>query len=128
MVVAGRNSMVKRTMIEKYKSITGDSGYEIPVFCVSNKIYGYHMKGYCKDKPLTLTLEETQIPAFRRFLYSLPSTSRFKTLSNWCRHTIPSLITAAKVLCTKSRIERREQLEAILSQLHDVRLEQCSKE
>ncbi|KAI9711220.1 MAG: hypothetical protein M1820_002207 [Bogoriella megaspora] len=113
-LVAARNDSIRQLMQEQYRSITGDKDCVLQVFCVSNTIYDLHMKGYARKRPPILTLEETGIPQVREFCYSLPSRTKFKTLEIWIRHTIPSHISAAKVLCTRTKIQRKEQLEELI--------------
>lgn len=61
--IARRSKQVSRTIGLNYRADTGDDA-SAPVFCVSNRTYMRHLRGYDPDNEQsipTMTLEETQI-------------------------------------------------------------------
>ncbi|CAK3865599.1 Hypothetical predicted protein [Lecanosticta acicola] len=73
----------------------------IPVFCVSNKNYQAHLRGYDLMEPPTLDVKACGIPSLRRMLYRFPAEPKMEVLSNICRADLPLTLNSLELCCGK---------------------------
>lgn len=108
--VLTRNRHVKQGIAEQYKEDTKDRA-RLPVFCVSNVIYMEHLSGgYPKNTPPQLSLEATEIPALRTYLFSQPSLGRFASLEHYCKSLLPTFFNTIEISCSVTKLKRKEEL------------------
>jgi hypothetical protein len=72
--IACRSRAVARVIVQNYRADTGDDAH-VPVYCVSNRMYMRHLRGYDYDNAdsiPTMSIEETQIPALCSLLNFCP--------------------------------------------------------
>jgi GTP-binding protein EngB required for normal cell division len=69
-LVAARNTKIRKSLQDWYASITNDP-QPLPVFCVSSKCYMAHVKGSSAQNPPILTVAMTEIPDVRSYLFSI---------------------------------------------------------
>ena len=106
-----RNRRLVDGLQEKFKKIIC-AEYELPVFCVSNWIYQQHMKGYDNSSPPDLTVYGTDIPRLRQYLYEMPATRKLGVLMKLCKISLPAVLLAVELQCSKTRLERKQEIEA----------------
>lgn len=108
--VLTRNRHVKQGIAEQYKEDTKDRA-RLPVFCVSNVIYMEHLSGgYPKNTPPQLSLEATETPALRTYLFSQPSLGRFASLEHYCKSLLPTFFNTIEISCSVTKLKRKEEL------------------
>lgn len=93
------------------------------MYCVSNRMYMRHLRGYDRtdeQKVPTMTLEETQIPAFCSHIYLLPSKGRTADLDHFVRVSIPMLLSIMQMSCSTTTIARVKHLVAIIRKARGV--------
>ena len=110
-----QNAKAVETMRKKYRKITGDNNFSLPVFCVSNEAYRLHCHGFAESGTPYLNLEDTKIPELKRFLYSLPAMSQLKTFQTHVRNAIPNCISGLELWCNLPPVERRKDIENIIN-------------
>lgn len=110
--IALRSKQVSRIVGLNYRSDTGDDA-GAPVFCVSNRMYMRHLRGYDKDNEQsvpTMTLEETQIPALISHIFALPSKGRTADLDHFVRVKVQTLLSVIQMSCSTSTLSRVKHL------------------
>lgn len=112
--IALRNEKVVDAMQNKIRSMslqyTGEECETFQVFCVSNKVYNIHRKGYESKKPPELTVQGTEIPYLRAHLLSEPAKAKSDNLKYACTQRIPKVVLALALYCSRSRLERKKDM------------------
>lgn len=112
--IALRNEKVVDAMQNKIRSMslqyTGEECETFQVFCVSNKVYNIHRKGYESKKPPELTVQGTEIPYLRAHLLSEPAKAKSDNLKYACTQRIPKVVFALALYCSRSRLERKKDM------------------
>lgn len=111
-----RNRQVSSVISSNYRSDTGDDA-GAAVYCVSNRMYMRHLRGYDKTDTLsvpTMTIEQTQIPAICSHIYVLPSKGRTASLDHHVRVTIPTLLSIVQMSCSTTTLARANHLVGIV--------------
>jgi hypothetical protein len=94
----------------------GDDAH-VPVYCVSNRMYMRHLRGYDYDNAdsvPTMSIEDTQIPALCSLIYSLPSKGRTATLSHFTTNSMQTLLNVIQMSCSTTTKARVDHLTAIV--------------
>jgi hypothetical protein len=120
--IALRSKQVSRTINLNYRADTGDDS-GASVFCVSNRMYMRHLRGYDMDNEQsipTMTLEETQIPALISHIFALPSKGKIAELDHFVRVTVPMLLSVIQMSCSTSTLARVKHLTDIVQQSREV--------
>ena len=120
--VALCSKQVSRTIGLNYHADTGDDA-GAPVFCVSNRMYMRHLRGYGPDNEQsvpTMTLEETHTPALISHIFALPSKGRTADLDHFVRVTIQTLLSVFQMSCSTSTLKRVEHLTRIVAKTREV--------
>jgi hypothetical protein len=110
--IVSRNRHVTRTMENKYRSDTGDDN-PAPSFCISNRMYMRHVRGYDRkspDKVPNMSIEETQVPLLRAHIFAIPSESRAKVLNHYIAIRMTTLLTLLRLSCSMSTKARVDEL------------------
>ena len=115
--ILARNETVMQGLKENYKSLTKDK-VELPVFCVSNSVYMDHVRGYDFSQPPPLSLQDTDIPRLREYLYALPSKGKFATLQHYCSGLLMGVLNTMELSCSVSKLKRQDNLDQIVHQAH----------
>jgi hypothetical protein len=121
-LIACRNKQVSTAIDENYRKDTGDDA-GAATYCVSNRMYMRHLRGYDKTdekKAPTMTLEETQIPAFCSHIYVLPSKGRTADLDHFVRVSIPMLLSIIQMSCSTTTVARISHLTGIIKKSREV--------
>lgn len=105
-----RNRRNIQALQSKFREITR-SNIEVPVFCVSNTIYQQHMKGYDITSPPDLSVTATDIPRLRQFLFEGPAKRKVGALMKLCKRDLPRVLLAIEMQCSKTRLERKQEVE-----------------
>lgn len=100
-------------MRQKYLNMTRDP-FPLPTFFVSNSEYLIHTIGYERKAPPKMSVEVTEIPKLRAFLYGLPATRKFRAFEHYRKVVIPSLLNITKMTCSQTRLMRRGELHKII--------------
>lgn len=120
--IACRSKQVARAIAQNYRLDTGDDAH-VPVFCVSNRMYMRHLRGYDKDNEPsvpTMTLEESQIPALCSLIYSLPCKGRTASLDHFVKVSVQTLLSVIQMSCSTTTLARVNHLTAIVQRARDV--------
>ncbi|KAF1998322.1 hypothetical protein P154DRAFT_621882 [Amniculicola lignicola CBS 123094] len=118
--VAARNKKVAATIAQNYRMDTRDDA-RVPIFCISNKAYMHHIRGYELDAPPAMGLVETQVPTMRAHIYALPSIGKFGTLDYFCNNSMHMLLSVIQMSCSTSTLTRKEHLLRIVNKAnHDI--------
>jgi hypothetical protein len=107
-----RNRHVTQTMESKYRSDTGDDN-SAPSFCISNRMYMRHVRGYdmrSPDKIPNMSIEETQVPLLRAHIFAIPSEGRAKVLNHYIAIRMATLLTLLRLSCSMSTKARVDEL------------------
>ena len=109
-----RNQKTTRVVQRKYREETKDPN-PLQVFYVSNSHYRAHLEGFgTYDMPCSL--EATGIPSVRSCALNLPSRDRFESIWKLWKINVPSAIARIQCWCSRSSMERRLDLRAIVAQ------------
>jgi hypothetical protein len=114
--IACRSRAVARVIAQNYRADTGDDAH-VPVYCVSNRMYMRHLRGYDYDNAdsiPTMSIEETQIPALCSLLYSLPSKGRTFVLDHFTKYSMQTLLNMIQMSCSTTTQARVKHLTAIV--------------
>lgn len=120
--ITHRSKQVGRIVGMNYRSDTGDDA-GAPVFCVSNRMYMRHLRGYDTDNAQsipTMMIEETQIPALISHIFAMPSKGRTATLDHFVRVSIQTLLSVIQMSCSTSTLTRVKHLVEIVQRARDV--------
>lgn len=120
--IAHRSKQVSRVIGLNYRNDTGDDA-GAPVFCVSNRMYMRHLRGYDMDNEQsipTMTIEETQIPALVSHIFALPSKGRTADLDHFVRVTLRTLLSVIQMSCSTSTLTRVKHLTETVQKTREV--------
>jgi hypothetical protein len=120
--IACRSNQVARVIAQNYRADTGDDA-NVPVFCVSNKMYMRHLRGYDKDNAESIpsmSIQGTQIPALCSLIYSLPSKGRTASLDHFVKVSIQTLLSVVQMSCSTTTLARVEHLTGIIQNARGV--------
>ena len=120
MRVAARNKKVATALAMNYRVDTRDET-RLPIFCISNKAYMHHLRGYETDDPPALSLTGTQVPIMRAHTYAVPSRGKFAVLDHHSSLSIPTLFNIMQMSCSTTTIARRDHLVGVVDQAQKVR-------
>jgi len=112
-----RNRQVAEAINKKYRTDTGDDG-GAATFCVSNKMYMRHQRGYNKDVSdgiPTMSVEETQVPAACAYIHAIPSQGKVDVLEHFITSRIPMLLNVVEMSCSKSTEARVNHILEIIN-------------
>ncbi|KAH3960319.1 hypothetical protein HBH52_237480 [Parastagonospora nodorum] len=115
--IACRSKQVARVITQNYRADTGDEA-NVPVFCVSNRMFMRHLRGYDKDSSETvptMSIDETQIPALCSHIYSLPSRGRTASLDHFIKVSMQTLLSVIQMSCSTTTMARVKHLTAVVS-------------
>ncbi|KAH9826396.1 hypothetical protein Tdes44962_MAKER03528 [Teratosphaeria destructans] len=105
-----RNQRNEPALQQKFREITR-SNATLRVHYVSSQVYQEHMRGYDQNKPPQLSLEATGIPALRQALFERPAKQKMASLKLLGSKTLPRVLLAIEMQCSKSRLERKQDVE-----------------
>ena len=111
--IVARNQKVAKTLGQNYRNDTRDES-RIPVFCVSNKAYMHHIRGYDQADRPAMGLADTQVPQMRSYVYAMPSKGKFATLDHFCNVSLPTLMNIMQMSCSTTTLARKDHLVAIV--------------
>ncbi|KAL6712302.1 hypothetical protein ACN47E_000179 [Coniothyrium glycines] len=115
-LIDNRNRQVSLALGGNYRTNTGDDA-GAPVFCVSNRMYMRHLRGFdgtIEHMIPTMTLDQTQIPAFCSHIYILPSKGKTASLNHFVAVTVPTLLSVVQMSCSTTTLARANHLTAIV--------------
>ena len=122
MRIAFRSKQVARVIAQNYRADTGDEA-NVPVFCVSNRMFMRHLRGYDKESPETvptMSIDDTQIPALCSHIYSLPSRGRTASLDHFIKVSMQTLLSVIQMSCSTTTMARVKHLTAVVRESRDV--------
>lgn len=108
-----RNAETSKSLRQRYHELTGDP-VPLPMFCISNSEYTIHAIGYNKKEPPKMSVEVTEIPALRSFLYGLPAVRKFRAFDHHRKVVLPSLLNNLEMTCSQTKLMRRDEIQKIL--------------
>jgi hypothetical protein len=114
--IAYRSKKVAQIIAENYRADTGDDASP-PIYCVSNRMYMRHLRGYDGDNPdsvPTMSIEDTQIPALCSLIYSLPSKGRTASLDHFTKVSMQTLLNVMQMSCSTTTEARVKHLTAVV--------------
>lgn len=115
-----RNTRISEKVRQKYFNMTRDP-VPLPTFFVSNSEYLVHTIGYERKTPPKMSVEATEIPKLRAFLYGLPATRKFQAFEHYHKATLPWLLDITERKCSQTMLTRHDKLhKIILSNLRPV--------
>lgn len=112
-----------RVIAQNYRADTGDDAHVLPVYCVSNRMYMRHLRGYEYDNAdsiPTMSIEETQIQALCSLIYSLPSRGRTFVLDHFTEFSMQTLLNVIQMSCSTTTQARAKHLTAIVGAAREV--------
>lgn len=104
-----RNSSVAKDLQDKIEDMIG-GGTKVSVFCISNSIYQLHRSGYQRSNPPELTVTGSGVPDLRAHLFEAPARQKLQKLMAVCKIKLPKALVALDLLCSKSALERKEDI------------------
>ncbi|KAF2651015.1 hypothetical protein K491DRAFT_782176 [Lophiostoma macrostomum CBS 122681] len=116
--IVARNKKVAHAVRQNYRLDTGDEA-RAPVFCISNRVYRKHREGYQISEAPCMSLDESQAPPMRSFVYALPAMGKFATLDHYCGNSVHTLLSMIQMSCSTTTIARKEHLISIVRQSAD---------
>jgi hypothetical protein len=120
--IAYRSKQVARVIAQNYRADTGDDA-NVPVYCVSNRMYMRHLRGYDRDNVAsipTMTIDATQIPALCSHIYSLPSKGRTASLDHFTKVSMQTLLSVIQMSCSTTTMARVKHLTAVIESAREV--------
>lgn len=112
--LAIRSKDTSEEMRELYLDLTQDP-VALPVFCVGNKAYKKHQAGYKSSKAAPiLSVDETQIPAFRQHLFLAPAEGKLTEARNLVFRQLPVAIKCANLFVTKTHLDRKDDIKRMI--------------
>jgi len=109
-----RNRAVTTMLQQQYRSMTRDPR-PLPVFVVGNEAYKKHQAGYSNDDKPALTVQQTNIPALRQRIYSIPAEGKLNEALHLSNVQLPSIVNSFELYCARSHLARKAEIEAILA-------------
>ncbi|KAL1651944.1 hypothetical protein SLS58_000067 [Diplodia intermedia] len=107
-----RNNKVRQALVDRHLTMMKQE--TLPVFCVSSSEYMKHVVGIDKYKQATMSVEATEIPKLRAYIYSLPADRKILAFKHHVKYKLPSLVNNLAMSCSQSKLKRREELRKIL--------------
>lgn len=108
-----RNRKVVSTMQSIYKKLTQDPK-PLPALAVGNNVYAQYQAGFSSDEKPYLSVQQTNIPALRHRLYSMPVEGRYNDALHFAEVQLPSLINSIELYCTQMHMARKEEISQII--------------
>lgn len=75
-----------------------------------------------------MSVEATEIPKLRAYIYNLPASRRLITFKHHVKYVLPSLTNCLGMTCSQSKLKRREELQKMLLEAQDVSTQRCDHE
>jgi hypothetical protein len=108
-----RNRKVVTKMQDIYKGLTQDPR-PLSAFAVGNEVYEKYQAGFNADEKPYLSVKQTNIPALRHRLYTMPVEGRFNDTMNLAEIQLPNLVTSFELYCSELHMARKGEIEAII--------------
>jgi hypothetical protein len=108
-----RNRKVVIKMQELYKRLTQDPK-PLSAIAVGNKVYTQYQAGFSSDEKPDLSVKQTNIPALRHRLYTMPVEGRYNDTMHFVEVQLPSLINSLELYCSQLHMARKGEIEAIV--------------
>lgn len=106
-----RSNKVKKSVVDRHYRMTKQE--ILPVFCVSNSEYMVHVNGYDEEHLPKMTVDATEIPKVRAYIYALPDTRKILAFNHHIKYLLPSLTNNLATTCSQSKLKRKEGLEKV---------------
>lgn len=122
-LISSRNNQVSHVISGNYRSDTNDDA-GTAVYCVSNRMYMRHLRGYDKSDEQTIptmTPEQTQIPDLCSHIYALPSKGKTASLNHFVSNSTPTLLNIIQMSCSTTTLARADHLSGIVRNARKVR-------
>ncbi|KAK4580487.1 hypothetical protein LTR86_000690 [Recurvomyces mirabilis] len=110
-----RNRSVLKELRHHYKSLTQDP-HPLHSFIVGNEAYKKHQAGYYANENPGMTVRQTQIPALRHCIYSVPAQGKLNEALHQANVQIPSLLNSFELYCSKTHMARKSEIEQLILQ------------
>ena len=111
-LVVMRSQKVSVAMRKKYKSQSLGL-HALNILCVSNRDYSMHKDGY-DEEDIPMSLQTTGIPSVRFKLSTMPAGIRLDVLRQYCKGTVPELISSLDVWSHRTTNYRRLELREVV--------------
>jgi len=108
-----RNRKVVTKMQEIYKGLTSDPR-PLAAFAVGNEVYQQYHTGFAaEDKPM-MSVKQTNIPALRHKLYTMPIEGRLNDTMHLAETQLPNLVNTIELYCAELHLARKGEIEAMV--------------
>ncbi|KAL1621779.1 hypothetical protein SLS54_005302 [Diplodia seriata] len=107
-----RNDKVRKALRDRHYHMLKQE--ILPVFCISSLEYLKHINGYDNDHPPTMSVEATEVPELRAYVYSLPDKRKSMAFRHHVKYGLPSLLNSVAMTCSQTKLRRRDELQHIL--------------
>ena len=108
-----RNRKVVVKMQDIYRKLTQDPK-NLSVIAVGNKVYTQYQAGFSNDEKPDLSVKQTNIPALRHRLYTMPVEGRYNDTMHFAEVQLPNLINSIELYCSQLHMARKGEIEAIV--------------
>ena len=110
-----RNRDVLEELRGKFRDLDrSKTAPDLPVHFISNTQYQIWLSTWDPKKPPILDVEGTGISGVRRMLYEILAHGKSNTLNRICRSRLPSIFNGIIGVLTKSRLERKQDVEKVI--------------
>jgi hypothetical protein len=108
-----RNRKVVSKMQDLYKKLTKDPK-PLSAIAVGNQVYTKYQTGFSDDEKPLLSVNETNIPALRHRLYTMPVEGRYNDTIHFAEVQLPTLVNSIELYCSQTHMVRKGEIEAIV--------------
>jgi hypothetical protein len=108
-----RNRKVISKMQELYKKLAKDPK-PLSAIAVGNQVYTKYQTGFSDDEKPYLSVKDTNVPALRHRLYTMPVEGRYNDTLHFAEVQLPTLINSIELYCSQTHMVRKGEIEAIV--------------
>lgn len=108
-----RNRKVVSKVQDIYKKLTQDPK-PLSAIAVGNKVYTQYQAGFSNDEKPEMSVKQTNIPALRHRLYTMPVEGRYNDTMHFAEVQLPSLVNSIELYCSQLHMARKGEIEAIV--------------
>jgi hypothetical protein len=108
-----RNRMVVTKMQEIFKGLTSDPR-PLAAFAVGNEVYQQYQTGFSVEDTPMMSVKQTNIPALRQKLYTMPIEGRLNDTMHLAETQLPNLVNTIELYCAELHLARQGEIEAMV--------------
>lgn len=108
-----RNRKVVTEMQKIYRGLTRDPK-QLFATAVGNQVYSKYQAGFTADEKPLMSVQQTNIPALRHRLYTMPTEGNYNETLYTAEIQLPALVNSFSLYCSQQHMARKSEIEKIL--------------